>query len=214
MYGPALRNIYKVLASQYKLLGYIMPYNTRTKEYYREQDQSDRQTDTDLRSEYTEVSSRLGSEVDQKENLAMEVEEALHWDSPSDIDTVLVDSESKEPPAPMVPPKAPPRRLRSRTSRRPKGACEGILSSEEDTPSTKFHSSKSQALKPKPRKGKKVASPVPAPEMSQSAMASPEARTLKPEQPPPHTSRPSRTDSDPADDWERGWGSRCLPWTV
>ncbi|KAK1802445.1 hypothetical protein P4O66_022104 [Electrophorus voltai] len=152
--------------------GSYYPYGDH-QEYYREQDQSERQTDTDLRSEYKEVSSRSGSEVDP----AMEV--ALHWDSPSDMDTVLVDSESGEPPVPKVPPRALPRRLCSRTSRWPKGACEGVLSSEEDTPSAKDRSPKAQAPKLKPRKGKKAASPVPAPEMGQSAMASPEARAWK-----------------------------------
>ncbi|KAK1804822.1 hypothetical protein P4O66_003659 [Electrophorus voltai] len=104
------------------------------------------------------------------------------------MDTALTDSESEEPPVPKVPPKAPPRRLRSRTSRRPKGACDGVLSSEEDTPSAKDRSPKAQAPKPKPRKSNKVASPVTTPEMGQSAKASLEARALKPEQPPPHTS--------------------------
>ncbi|KAK1804668.1 hypothetical protein P4O66_020057, partial [Electrophorus voltai] len=102
------------------------------------------------------------------------------------MDKVLADSECEEPPVPKVPPKAPPRRLRSRTSRRPKGACEGVLSSDEDTLSVKDCSPKAQAPKLKPRKGTKAASPVPAPEMGQSAKASPEARAPKPEQPPPH----------------------------
>ncbi|KAK1794608.1 hypothetical protein P4O66_001328 [Electrophorus voltai] len=40
--------------------------------------------------------------VYQKKNLGMEVEEALHRNSPSEMDTVLADSESEEPPAPKV----------------------------------------------------------------------------------------------------------------
>ncbi|KAK1784126.1 hypothetical protein P4O66_021157, partial [Electrophorus voltai] len=206
LYGPAAEeksagsstDLSEGYAGDGERKGSYYPYGDH-QEYYGEQDQSERQTDTDLRLEDTEVGSRSGSEVDQKENPALEVEEALHWDSPSDMDTVLVDSECEEPPVPKVPPKAPPRRLRSRTSRRPKGACEGVLSSEEDTPSAKDRSPRAQAPKPKPRKGKKAVSPVPAPETGQSAKASPEARAPKPEQPPPHTSakrdpvRPGRT---------------------
>ncbi|KAK1799115.1 hypothetical protein P4O66_007366, partial [Electrophorus voltai] len=59
----------------------------------------------------------------RKENLVMEVEEALHRDSPLEMDTVSVDSESEEPPVPKVPPKTPPRRLHSGISRRPNGPC-------------------------------------------------------------------------------------------
>ncbi|KAK1797662.1 hypothetical protein P4O66_008029, partial [Electrophorus voltai] len=124
------------------------------------------------------------------------------FDSPSKMDTVSADSESEEPPVPKVPPKAPPRRLHSGTSRQPKGASGGVLSSDEDTPSTKDRSPRAQAPKPKPHKGKKAASPVPTLETGQSAKASLEACALKPEQPPPHTSgsHPAGADSDPAHD--------------
>ncbi|KAK1792030.1 hypothetical protein P4O66_001808 [Electrophorus voltai] len=139
--------------------------------------------------------------VYQKEHPAMEVEEALHRDSPSEMDTMSADSETEEPPAPKVPPKALPRRLHAGISRQPNGACGEVSSSDEDIPSVKAHSPRAQA--PKPCKGEKAASPVPASEMGQSAEASPEAHAPKPEQPPPHTSaredpiQPGRTLTQP-----------------
>ncbi|KAK1788690.1 hypothetical protein P4O66_002509 [Electrophorus voltai] len=56
-------------------------------EYHRVHDRSKCQTDTSLRSENTDVSFRSDSEVYQKENPVMEVEEALHRDSPLEMDT-------------------------------------------------------------------------------------------------------------------------------
>ncbi|KAK1796682.1 hypothetical protein P4O66_009703 [Electrophorus voltai] len=102
------------------------------------------------------------------------------------MDTASADSESKGPPAPKVPPKALPRRPRSVTSRLPSGACREASSSDEDTPSVKAHSPRAQAPTPKPRKGKKAASPVPAPEMDNPAGAPPDKHARKPEQPLPH----------------------------
>ncbi|KAK1806788.1 hypothetical protein P4O66_005272, partial [Electrophorus voltai] len=78
-------------------------------------------------------------------------------------------------------------RLRSRISMRPIGACGEVSSSDEYTLSVKARSPRAQAPKSKPCKGKKAVSPLPAPEMGQSAEAFPEARAPKPEQPPPHT---------------------------
>ncbi|KAK1791328.1 hypothetical protein P4O66_013344, partial [Electrophorus voltai] len=194
LYGPAAEeesagssmDLSEGYAGDGERRGSYYPYADH-QEYYGEQDESECQMDTDLRSEYTEVSSRSGSKVDQKENPAMELAEALHLDSPSEMDTVLADSECKEPPAPKVPSKAPPRRFRSKTSRWPKEACDWVLSSEEDTPSAKDRSPKAEAPKPKPSKGKKAVSLVPTPKMGQSAKASPKAHASKLEQPPPHT---------------------------
>ncbi|KAK1787231.1 hypothetical protein P4O66_002748 [Electrophorus voltai] len=68
------------------------------------------------------------------------------------MDTVSADSESKEPPAPKVPPEAPPRRCRPRISRLPNGARRESSSSDKDTPPAKARSSRAQAPTLEPRK--------------------------------------------------------------
>ncbi|KAK1803268.1 hypothetical protein P4O66_004052 [Electrophorus voltai] len=101
----------------------------------------------------------------------MEVEEVFHRDSLLEMDTPSVDSESEEPPAPKVPPKAPPRRCRPGPSRLPSGACREASSSDEDTPSAKACSSRAQAPVLKPHKGRKALSAVPALDTDKSAGA-------------------------------------------
>ncbi|KAK1796678.1 hypothetical protein P4O66_009701, partial [Electrophorus voltai] len=95
-------SISKDKGDQYQGLGSVESYYPYWdhQEYYGEHDRSECQTATSLRSEYSDVSFQLDSDVYQKENLAMEVEEALHRDSLSEVDTMSVDSESEEDPAP------------------------------------------------------------------------------------------------------------------
>ncbi|KAK1797885.1 hypothetical protein P4O66_008232, partial [Electrophorus voltai] len=59
--------------------------------------QTEGYTGVSLQSEYTNISFRSDSEVHQVENLAMEVEEILHRDSPSEMDTTSAESESEGP---------------------------------------------------------------------------------------------------------------------
>ncbi|KAK1796305.1 hypothetical protein P4O66_009373 [Electrophorus voltai] len=74
------------------------------------------------------------------------------------------------------------------------GACKEVSSSDEDTPSANTHSPRAQAYTPKPCKGKKAVSPVPAPKTDKPAGVPPDIRVhaLKQEQPPPH--KPAKED--------------------
>ncbi|KAK1789641.1 hypothetical protein P4O66_015538 [Electrophorus voltai] len=146
-------------------------------ESYWESEQRWGYMDVSLRSKCTDVSFLSDSTIHQVENPAVEMEEALYRDSLLEMDTISADyvSASEEPPAPKVPPKAPPRRCQPGISRLPNGACREASSSDEDTPPVKARSSRVHAPTPKPHKDKKAASPEPAPKAAQSAGAPPDA---------------------------------------
>ncbi|KAK1799519.1 hypothetical protein P4O66_000401 [Electrophorus voltai] len=135
--------------------------------------------------ECQDISLRSDSEVDRLENPVMEVEEALHEDSPSVMDTWSADLESNEPPVPKVPPKA----RRTRISKLPRVTHkEAVPSSSEDTPSPGAHSPRARVPVRKPQRDKKEASPVPTPETCKTTGALPKACAPKPEKPPPPNS--------------------------
>ncbi|KAK1788772.1 hypothetical protein P4O66_002585 [Electrophorus voltai] len=167
--------------------------------------------DISLQSECTDVIFRSDSAIHQVENPAVEVEEALHRDSLSQMNTVSADSESEEPPSPKVPPKPLPRRRRPGISRLPNEACREASSSDVDTPPAKARSPRAQAPTPKPRKDKKAPSPEPAPKMAQSAGAPPDAHA---EDGAAAATQAGEADSNPAITWRTGWGSCYLPRTV
>ncbi|KAK1796149.1 hypothetical protein P4O66_009233, partial [Electrophorus voltai] len=128
--------------------------------------------------EYSDVSLRSDRGSVREEDPAMEVEEVPHGDLPSQSD--ITGSENDEPPAP----KALPRARRPGASELPRVTWKEVLSPEEDTPPPKAKSPRVHAPMPKPRRGKKAAAPVPAPEADDISGALPEAHAPKAEQPP------------------------------
>ncbi|KAK1802564.1 hypothetical protein P4O66_004219 [Electrophorus voltai] len=137
--------------------------------------------------EYSEVSFRPDSEFDPVGDPLMELEEVLHNDPPSVMDTASADSKSDEPLAP----KAPPRVLRSGASKLPHlNHREAVSSSHQDTPSPKEHSPRARVSMPRPCRGKREASPVPTAETGKTVGAPPGQFSPKPREPlPPNPSR-------------------------
>ncbi|KAK1784437.1 hypothetical protein P4O66_011372, partial [Electrophorus voltai] len=131
-------------------------------------------TDYGERGEYSDISlwSDLGS--DYVEDPPMEVEEVLYGDSLANSHVRSVVSGNDEPPASMIPPKALPRRYRLGTSKPARVKLLEVTSSKKETPFTRAHCPGTHAPKPKPRKGRKEAAPVPTPEMGKVAGALPE----------------------------------------
>ncbi|KAK1802563.1 hypothetical protein P4O66_004218 [Electrophorus voltai] len=135
--------------------------------------------DSEKKGEYSDISLWSDFKSDH-EDPPVAVEEVLHRDPPSYSD--LADSDGDEPPAPKVPPEAPPRACRSGVSKLPRVTGKEASSSEEDTPPPKANSPRAHAPRPKPRRGKKAAAPVPAPEIGKTVGALPDTHMPKPEQ--------------------------------
>ncbi|KAK1794435.1 hypothetical protein P4O66_011308 [Electrophorus voltai] len=111
--------------------------------------------------EYSDVSFQSDSEFNHVGDPLMEVEEILHKDPPSVMDTASADSKSDKPSTP----KAPPRVSRSGASKLPHMTHrEAASSSHQNTPLPKEHSPRAHAPMAKPRRGKREVSPLPAPE--------------------------------------------------
>ncbi|KAK1792985.1 hypothetical protein P4O66_001701 [Electrophorus voltai] len=110
--------------------------------------------------EYSDISFRSNSEFDHAGDPLMEVEEVLHKDPPSVMDNASAVCKSNEPLAPNT----PPRVSRSGASKLPHVNHRGAASSHQDTPLPKEHSPRAFVPMPKPCRGKKEASPVPATE--------------------------------------------------
>ncbi|KAK1784671.1 hypothetical protein P4O66_003355 [Electrophorus voltai] len=138
------------------------PGSDSAESYYPYWDYREEYGDYEQSEEYQDVSLRSDSEVDRLEDPVVEVEDALHEDSPSVTDTWSADSESDEPPASKARP--PPKACRTRVSELPHVTHREVAPSSEDTPSPKAHSPRARVPMRKPQGYKKEASPVPAPE--------------------------------------------------
>ncbi|KAK1789813.1 hypothetical protein P4O66_015688, partial [Electrophorus voltai] len=113
-------------------------------------------------------------------NIPMKVEEDPHRDLPSHSDAK--GSGNDEPSVPKAPPKALPGVRCLRASSLPWVASREV-SSEEDTPLPKVKGPRAHAPMPKPRGGKKAATPLPALEPGNTAGAVPNAHAPKSGQP-------------------------------
>ncbi|XP_035387482.1 calcium-binding protein 2a [Electrophorus electricus] len=111
----------------------------------------------------------------------MEVEEVLYGDPPNFCDLESADSKSDEPPVLKILPKAVPRRCHSGARKPSRVAQREATVFEEETSSTRACSPRIHALLPKPRRGKREATPVPTPETGKATGAPPD-RNLRPEE--------------------------------
>ncbi|KAK1802677.1 hypothetical protein P4O66_004311 [Electrophorus voltai] len=153
--------------------------------------------DYERNGECGDVSLQKDSELDRGEDPVTEVEEVLRRDPPSVSDTATADYSDK-PVAPKIPPKALPRACHSEASKLCHVAFrEALPLSGEDTPFLRACSPKTHVLVPKPRRGKKEATPVPSPETGKVAGVPPDMGAQKSTPPksvrgnPPHVGRTS-----------------------
>ncbi|KAK1784676.1 hypothetical protein P4O66_003359 [Electrophorus voltai] len=166
VYSPELYSYRPPLDYQYPELDSAGSYYT----YYPYEDYREGYGEYRRSEESYDVSPWSDSEVDCLWNSAMEVEEALHEDPPSVMDTWSADSESDKATAP----KAMSEACCSRVSKMPSVTCrEATSTTSEGTPSLKSHGPRAPVPTQNPQRGKKEVSPVPTPETGKMAGALP-----------------------------------------